>query len=111
MLIITVNTRIPYLYDIPLILGYPKSFRQRFRFKDKWLPSQLSLESFTKGQKGLILLREESISTSIFTNGENHRNHPFHIPIRYFTIIDVTQVDNMYFFDVALDEIVDFGVV
>ena len=109
MLIITVNTRIPYLYDIPLILGYPKSFRQRFRFKDKWLPSQLSLNSFFKGEKGLILLREESISQNIYSQGEKSIN-PFHVPIRFFTLIDVTQVDNMYFFDVALGDIPDFGI-
>jgi len=95
LLILTVNTRIPYYYDIPLILGYPNSFYQRFRFKKKWLVESLHDRQFAKGTCGLIVLRDML--------------NDIHIPIRTFTLQNHIQVDNIHFFDVSLEDIIDFG--
>jgi hypothetical protein len=96
LMVITVNTRIPYYYDIPLILGYPNSFHQRFRFKDKWLIDALKKATFPQGMKGVIVLRDML--------------KDFHCPIRYFEIDSHSLVDNIHFFDVKLLDIVDFGI-
>jgi hypothetical protein len=58
LLILTLNTWIPYLYDVPVIIGYPISFQHRFRYKKQWLNDSVLNHTVGPNQMGLIVLRD-----------------------------------------------------
>lgn len=95
LLVLTINTWIPYLYDVPAILGYPKGFQQRFRYKGHWLLDDIKNRHPSKGQRGVIVVRDT----------KNNIN----IPLRFFDVCSFTEVNDIYFIDVYLKDLCDFG--
>jgi hypothetical protein len=96
LVVFTINARIPYLFDVPSLLGLPDGFLHRFRYKSHWFLSEEIEESLEKGKKAVIVFRDLQ------------DDNPMNIPLRFCTIYDKYKIDDLTFIQVKLDGYVSY---
>lgn len=85
----------PYGYELINILSYPSGFQYRFRFDEEWVQDKVR-HNITKlnNKKGYIVLRDKDAAKFY--------------PIRFCTIKQARKIGKIYYFEYALDDIIDY---
>ncbi|MDD2804000.1 MAG: hypothetical protein PHV33_00465 [Elusimicrobiales bacterium] len=77
MIVLITNAISPYGYDIQQVLGLPNGGNYRFRYRPKWVHSEIST-TYSNPTSGLIVLRDKSTGTLT--------------PIRHIEIFDTGRI-------------------
>lgn len=95
LLVITVNSSRPYIFELPELLAHENGAPFRFRFRRRWLLKR-DREKVTglavASNQCLIVFRDESTGRLV--------------PLRYATLLSLTNVGDVVHFGVQLGEIV-----
>ncbi len=92
VVVMITNTIVPYCYDIGHVLGLPKGFSHRFRYRERWMKLAGDIRDI-RGKDGIVTLRRQETGVLI--------------PVRRVRFQDVVSIGDIHYIEFEVGDYLD----